>query len=288
MSNYIIITDSACDLPSELLHQWGVPFVNMTFKFENEEQEYANENMPIQAFYDKMRNGSVAKTSAINSEAFRAAFEKQLQAGLDLLYLGFSSALSTTYNSARIAADALRAQYPERKILAVDSLGASAGQGLLLHLMLQKQKSGATIEETAAYAEDIKLRLCHWFTVDDLVYLKRGGRISPAAAFVGNVLGIKPVLHVDNEGHLINKMKVRGRKKAIATLVDKYSELAEDAANGIVYISQADCEEEAKELAELLRTKHNVTVDKITNIGPVIGAHSGPGTIALFFVGKER
>ncbi|MBR7098413.1 MAG: DegV family protein [Clostridia bacterium] len=238
--------------------------------------------------YAKMRAGSVAKTAAVNSESFVQLFEETLKEGKDVLYLGFSSGLSTTYNSGRLAALELSERYPDNKIVTVDTLSASAGFGLLVYHAVQKKNSGATLDEVASYIEALKWKLCHWFTVDDLVYLKRGGRISPTAAFVGNVLGIKPVLHMDNEGHLINMFKVRGRKTAVTALADQYDKLAEELSGGTVFISQADCMADAEELARILKERHGVSVQIITDVGPVIGAHSGPGTLALFFIGKER
>ena len=288
MNDYIIITDSGCDIKPAVLKEWGVPYLNLTFRFEGEDREYSNDEMEITEFYDCMRKGGVAKTSAINPEGFALKFEEFLKEGKDILYIGFSSGLSTTCNSARIAADELCDKYPERKILIIDSLAASAGQGMLVYLTLQKQKNGAGLEEAAAYAEEIKLNICHWFTVDDLVYLKRGGRVSPAVAIVGTVLGIKPVLHVDNDGKLISVSKVRGRKNALSALVDRYGETAQNLSENTVYISHADCLEDANEVKKQLKSKYNAEVDIITDVGAVIGAHSGPGTLALFFVGKER
>ena len=221
MNNYVIFTDSACDIKPELLKEWGVEFIEMSFRFEGEDKSYYNNQLEIKDFYNKMRNGGIAKTSAVNPEDFSNAFSEILKQGNDILYLGFSSGLSTTFNSARIAAEELKPLYPERNIIAVDTLCASAGQGLILYLTVQKKNEGADIESAAAFAEGIKLNLCHWFTVDDLVYLKRGGRVSPTVAFVGTVLGIKPVLHVDNDGKLINITKARGRKSALATIVEK-------------------------------------------------------------------
>ena len=288
MSNYIIFTDSGSDIKPAKLAEWGIPLSSLTFRFNDSEKEYTDSDMEIKTFYDKMRGGGVAKTAAINSETFAAEFEKYLCEGTDILYIGFSSGLSTTYNSARLAAQTMREKYPERKIITVDSLAASAGEGLLVALVLEKKNQGATIEEAAAYAEEIKLNICHWFTVDDLVYLKRGGRVSPTVAFVGNALGIKPILHVDNEGHLISKGKVRGRKSSITALADKYTELAKEPEGGIAFISNGDCEADAEALKKMLEDRHNAKVELITDVGPVIGAHSGPGTLALFFVGKER
>ncbi len=288
MNEYVIFADSACDIKRELLGEWGVPFESLTYKFENDEKIYFNDEIPADDFYAKMKEGGVAKTAAINPDTFKATFEKIFKEGKDILYLGFSSGLSTTFNSARIALNDLKESYPERKAIAVDTLAASAGIGVLIYIALEKQREGATIEEVVEHIESIKLNLCHWFTVDDLVYLKRGGRVSAAAAFFGNMIGIKPVLHVDNEGHLVPVAKVRGRKTSITTIADKYGELALDKEGGIVYISHADCQKDAEELANILGTRYGAKVSIITDVGPVIGAHSGPGTIALFFLGSER
>ena len=288
MTDFVIYTDSGCDIASALLADWGVRSSSLTFRFEDEDREYSSEDMTVRAFYDRMRAGGIAKTAAINIGNFLDAFEPLLRQGLDILYLGFSSALSTTFNSAAIAARQLAAQYPERRIITIDSLSASAGQGLLVYLAKERKQQGATLEETAAYVEEMKLRVSHWFTVDDLEYLKRGGRVSPTVAFLGNALGIKPVLHVDNSGSLINISKIRGRKKALAALADKYGELAVTPAEGTVFISHSDCLADAEYLAGLLRERHGITVQIITDIGTVIGAHTGPGTVALFFIGRER
>lgn len=288
MNKYVIFTDSSSDFSQEMLKKRGIYYASLTFRFDDSEKIYSNNEMQIKDFYNKMREGGIAKTSAVNSEVFAIEFEKLLKEGNDILYIGFSSGLSTTFNSARLAANQLSAKYPERKIIVVDTLAASAGIALLIDLVLEKKNQGASIEEAAKYAEDMKLKICHWFTVDDLVYLKRGGRVSATAAIVGNVLGIKPVLHVDNEGHLVNVAKVRGRKLSIATLANKYGELCDDEGNKQVYISHADCLAEAEELGRIIKEKFGAETKLITNVGSVIGAHAGPGTIALFFVGKER
>lgn len=288
MNNYVILVDSACDISPDLLKGWGVYHKPLHFRFNDSDTEYADGSVDIKEFYDKMRAGGVAKTAAVNVEVFSNLFEEHLKSGMDVLYLGFSSGLSTTYNSARIAAEQLREKYPDSKILTVDTLAASAGFGLLLYLTVEKKNAGATVEEAAAFAEATKLNICHWFTVDDLVYLKRGGRVSATTAFMGNALGIKPVMHMDDAGHLINITKVRGRKTAIAALADKYGELAVDRENGRIFISHGDCLKDVQELENLLKTRYNATVDIITNVGAVIGSHSGPGTLALFFVGNVR
>ncbi len=288
MNNYVIYTDSACDIKPEVLREWGVYYKPLFLHYEGEESLYSNDDIKPLDFYNKMRGGAIAKTSAVNADTFAEGFEELLKEGKDILYLGFSSGLSTTFNSARIAADQLRESYPERKVIVVDTLAASAGEGLIVYLTVKKKNEGATIEEAAAYAEDIKFKTSIWFTVDDLVYLKRGGRVSAAAAFFGNMLGIKPVLHMDNEGHLVPVLKVRGRKTAVETLAKKYEELATDRENNTIFISHADCEADALKLQAIFEERYGAKVEIITDVGPVIGAHSGPGTLALFFVGKER
>lgn len=288
MSDYVVFTDSACDIDKDTLLKWGVEYEELTFTFEGDEKTYTNYGLDSKQFYKRMRDGEVAKTSAINVEQFRKRFGELLERGLDILYIGFSSGLSTTVNSARIAAAELMEVYVNRKIVVVDSLCASAGQGLLLYLTLEKKKAGMSIDEAADFAESIKLRICHWFTVDDLVYLKRGGRISPTVAFVGTLLGVKPILHVDDEGRLINVSKTRGRANSLRAIADKYDELCCDPDNSTVFVSHGDCMEDVQKLGKLLKERHGVKYKVISNVGPVIGAHSGPGTLALFFVGKER
>ena len=288
MGNYVIFTDSACDIPAETLEEWGVKYCCQTFVFDDSAREYSNYEMPVKLFYDKMRNGGVAKTSAINTGVLKAAFAQELQAGNDVLYLAFSSGLSATCHAGQIAAEELREDYPDRRVLVVDSLSASAGFGLLVYLTVQQKQAGATLEEAARFATDLRMRLCHWFTVDDLVYLKRGGRVSSAAAFVGGVLKIKPVLHMDDEGHLINMFKANGRRAALKALADQFGKLANDPANGTVFLSHGDCPEDAATLERMLAQRYGATILLTTQIGPIIGAHSGPGTLALFFVGKQR
>lgn len=288
MNDFIIFADSACDLSPAILAEWGVDFRSLTFRFDGEDKEYGNGDMNSKEFYQKMRDGGVAKTAAVNTEAFREGFEKHVCEGKDILYLGFSGGLSTTSNSARLAANEVMEKYPERRIVVIDTLSASAGISVLMRMVLDKKESGASLDDCAEYAKSLILGNCHWFTVDDLVYLKRGGRVSPTVAFVGNALGIKPVLHVDNEGKLISMSKVRGRKTSLSALVSKYTETAANPAEGTVFISHGDCLTDAEEVARLIKEKHNVSVEMITDVGTVIGAHSGPGTIALFFVANER
>ena len=275
MSEFRIVCDSACDLSSEMLAQRDVIAVPLSFRFDG------GGSIDIENFYSEMHSGRVAKTAGANVEDFRAAFTQILSSGKDILYLGFSSALSMTYNSARIAAKELQKEYPGRRIVTIDSLCASAGIALLLDRLLDFNDLDRAVE----YAEKMKLKICHLFTVDNLEYLKRGGRVSPTTAMVGNMLGIKPMLYVDNCGRLIPGSKVRGRHNAIERLAEDYERLHEEKD---VYISHADCLSDAKTLQKILTTKYDAKLRLITNIGPVIGSHSGPGTLALFFIGKER
>ena len=288
MNEYVIFTDSCCDIPEEILKQWGVSSADMTFSFDGEDREYTNADITNKAFYDRMRQGAHARTAAINADAFMRAFVPILEEGKDILYVAFSSGLSTTVNSAHMAVNELADQHPERKILVVDTLAASAGGGLMVYMAVAKKNDGASLEECAAHIESLTSQHCIWFTVDDLEYLKRGGRVSPLVAFAGGVLGIKPILQMDDEGHLVKVSTARGRKKAIEALADKYSELSYEEKLTPVFISHADAEEDAKRLADLLMQRHGVEVTLITQIGPVIGSHAGPGAIALFFIGKHR
>ncbi|MCR4607866.1 MAG: DegV family protein [Oscillospiraceae bacterium] len=288
MSEYVIFTDSACDIPEEILREWGVEYRWLTYTFDGEFKQYSNYGLPYPEFYDRVRKGGVARTSAVNADAFLDGFESILQTGKDILYIGFSSGLSSTYDAACIAAKELLEKYPGRKIRCVDTRAASAGFGLLLYMAVEKKKVGASLEENEQYILDNRFHLCHWFTVEDLIYLKRGGRISATTAIVGNILSFKPVMHMDDPGHLINMFKVRGRKNSLIALADKYGELALDPSGGTVFISHGDCLDDAQKLADMLRERFGVKVAKIVYVGPVIGAHSGPGTIALFFLGRER
>ena len=287
MENYVILTDTACDLPQDYLEKRNIAIADLTFRFEGEEGEYTVKDLPIGDFYSRMRGGAVAKTSALNAEVLYNIYAEYLKKGQDVLYIAFSSGLSGTYNAGRLAAERARAEFPERRIAVVDSLCASGGEGLLVAMAADKRDKGASFDELAAYTKDLVPKMAHWFTVDDLVYLKRGGRVSPAAAFFGNMLGIKPVLHVDDEGHLIPMAKVRGRRTAVMTLAEKLVETREEGDTPI-FITNADCLKDAELLKSIVEEKTGATVNLISDIGPVIGAHSGPGTLALFFVAKER
>lgn len=287
MSDYVIFSDSGCDVSYEQFDKWGVKATDLTFHFEDG-IEHSNADMPIKEFYTRMRAGEVSKTAAINIDSFKNLFEPALKEGKDILYVGFSSGISSTSSSGIMACRELEEQYPERKIIGIDTLCASAGEALMVYLAVEKKKAGATIEENAQYINDMIPKMAQWFTVDDLKYLVRGGRVSATAAFAAGMLGIKPVLHIDYEGCLINMMKVRGRAQSVKALAKKFSETAEDPATTTYFISHADCEEDAKMLEDLIDKAHGNKCSLITDVGPVIGSHSGPGTLALFYIGKSR
>lgn len=288
MSTYQIITDSACDLPKAMLRELGVSAVSLTVNFRGETRADSVENAEVKELYDAMRGGEVATTAAVNPDGWASVIEPALAAGKDALVMAFSGGLSTTYQSAVIASTDLLEQYPGRKILVVNTCAAALGQGLFVWHACKKRDEGLSLEELAAWAEQTKDHVAHWFTVDDLVYLKRGGRVSAATALVGTMLNIKPVLHVDSEGHLVSMVKARGRKAAISTLVSKLQELGGDWDNSTVFICHADCMDDAQRLSDLVKEKCGVKEAFIGNLGAVIGSHAGPGTLALFFMGNEK
>lgn len=285
--SYKIITDSCCDFPGGMYAELDLTMIPLSVEFRGQVYDDKNDDS-LKEMYDGLRAGEAAKTSAVNPDRWAKAMEAVLAQGQDVLVLAFSSGLSTTYQSAVIAADELREKYPDRKIYVVDTLAASMGQGLLVWYACKKRDEGMSLEELHAWVEDTKLHLCHWFTVDDLMHLKRGGRVSATTALVGTMLQIKPVLHVDNEGHLINKAKARGRKASIEALARKVEELGANYDNSTMFISHGDCREDAEYLAQLLKEKYGVKEVLISYVGAVIGSHSGPGTVALFFLGEHR
>ena len=284
--NYVLITDSACDILPETLAEWKVQMIPLAFLFTDTGKEQKDHEEPIKDFYKAMRDGRIAKTSCVNEDAFVEIFTPILEAGNDLLYLAFSSGLSATCENGKKVAASLAKKFPERKIRVIDSLAASAGQGLFVYLAAKNRDAGMTLDENADALEKDVLHICHWFTVEDLVYLKRGGRVSAATALLGTALNVKPVLHVDNEGHLIKMTQVHGRKKSIRRMAEMLGEtILEDTP---VFISHGDCLEDAELLAKILKEEYGRETNLITGIGSVIGAHSGPGTLALFFRGRER
>ena len=287
MSEFIIITDSSADLPQSVACDMGVTVIPLEVNIDGIGCKY-NDEIDIKEFYGWLRDKKGAKTSAVNMEKFCEVFESFAKEGKDVLYIGFSSGLSATFMSGKNAAEEISEKYPDRKVIAVDSLCASLGQGLLVKHAVDKKNSGASIEEVAQFVEDNKLNLCHWFTVEDLFFLKRGGRVSAATAVMGTVLQIKPVMHVDDAGKLINVEKARGRSASINSLFAKMKETAIDPEKQTIYISHGDCYDDAKKLADMITAEFGITDILISEVGPVIGAHSGPGTLALFFLGSKR
>ena len=285
MSQYKILTDSGSDLPSEMLCKLEVSSVPLNVLFRGKTRPDSVDDS-IRKIYAGLRDGEVATTSAINPTLWREKMEAVLKENNDLLVIVFSSGLSTTYQSAVIAAEELKTEYPDRTILVSDSLCASLGQGLLVWYACQMRDKGLSLQELYDWVEENKFHLAHWFTVDDLIYLKRGGRVSAATALLGTMLNIKPVLHIDDEGHLINMAKVRGRKASIDALAAKME--ASGYANETVFICHGDCIEDAKYLEQTVKEKYGVKNVFIGYTGAVIGSHSGPGTLALFFLSNQR
>nr|MBQ8244193.1 DegV family protein [Oscillospiraceae bacterium] len=284
--SYQIITDSCCDFTEAQYRQWDVACVPLTVNYKGEDHQNFSDPAAVKAFYDELRSGVMATTAAVNPDGWAGAMEPSLKAGRDVLVLAFSSGLSTTYQSAVIAAKELREVYPGRTIHVIDTLCAALGQGLLVWHAARKRDAGLTIDELAAWVEANKLNICHWVTIDDLSTLKRGGRISATTAVVGTMLNIKPIIYVDNDGHLINTAKVRGRKTAMEYLVKKFGETAIDTDT--VFIAHGDCPEDAAALEALVKEKHGVKNVITGYVGPVIGAHTGPGVLVLFFLGQHR
>lgn len=289
MREYIITTDNNSDLPEEYYKEHGVGCTYLSYNMDGVNYTYEN-FLPVHEFYDRMRGGSLPTTAQVNPENARKLIEPYLKEGKDVLHIAFSSGLSGSYNSSRIAAEELQEEYPDRKIIVVDSLAASLGQGLLVYLAQKKKEAGADMETVARWAEENRNHIVHLFTVDDLGHLYRGGRVSKTAAVLGGMLNIKPVLHVDNEGKLIPLGKVRGRKKALLELVKLMDEKIgsyKDSCDTI-FVSHGDCLEEAQFVADKVKEKYNIKTVVINHVCATIGAHSGPGTVALFFVGDEK
>ena len=284
--SYKIITDSCCDFTEQQYNELGVSFASLTVLYNGENHSNFSDPAAVKAFYDELRSGVTASTAAANPDDWAVIMEEALKAGQDVLALAFSSGLSTTYQSAVIAAKDLREVYPDRKILVVDTLCAALGQGLLVYLACKKRDEGMDIESLHNWVEENKLNVCHWVTVDDLSHLKRGGRISTTTALVGTMLNIKPIIYVDNDGHLINTAKVRGRKAAMELLAKKFGETGIDSDT--VFIAHGDCPEDAAALETLVKEKYGVKNVITGYVGPVIGAHTGPGVLVLFFMGSHR
>lgn len=290
MSEYVIVTDSAGDLNQEMVEQAGVEVLPLSFRIRGEAlEDYPDKrSMSPKEFYQLLREGENSTTNAVNMSQYVELLTPILESGRDVLILSFSSGLSATCQSSVMAAQELGEQFPERKIYVVDTLCASLGQGMLVWYAGRKRQEGMDIDTLRNWCEDNKMKLCHWFTVDDLMYLKRGGRVSAATAVVGTMLQIKPVLHVDNEGHLINMAKARGRKASLDALIQKVVDTAIDPADQVMFISHSDCQEDAEYVANGIQEKCGTREIQISSIGPVIGSHTGPGCVALFFFGQPR
>ena len=290
MSDFVMLTDSSADLSAQMVQQADVEVIPLSFNIQGRTYHNYPDNreMDPALFYDMLRAGELATTAAVNVGEYVQAIEPFLEQGRDVLVLAFSSGLSGTYNSSRLAVEELQEKYPQRKIYTVDTLCASLGQGLLVWLAAQQRKEGKSIEEVRDWVEANKLSLCHQFTVDDLHFLKRGGRISATTAVLGSMLQIKPVLHVDDEGHLINIAKARGRHASLKALVDKMEKTVTEEGKKTVFISHGDCLKDAETVAEMVRQRFGTQDIRINYVGPVIGAHSGPGTLALFYLGTQR
>lgn len=286
--SYRIFTEATSDFPASFAEQLNVTVLPMGFTMEGKEYFYipGRSDMPIETFFEKMRAGVPVTTAQVNAYTFFEAFEPVLKNGEDILYIGFSSKLSGSVQSGFSAAEELRAKYPERKIFVIDSCCASLGEGLLVYYAARKQDMA--IEDLANWVEENKLRFIHWFTVEDLVYLKRGGRISGATAAIATILNIKPVMHVDNEGYLVAVEKVQGRKKSLRSLFDRMVKTVDTKATDTVFIGHCDSKADAEYVASLVHEAYPDMMVHIDDIGTSVGAHSGPGTIALFFIGSER
>jgi DegV family protein with EDD domain len=290
MKKWIIATDSCADLTAEQVKTMGIRVIPLSVEIEGKTYFHHPDEreLSIADFYAKLRTKAVATTSLINVGEFTHFFEGLIQENLDVLYIGFSSGLSGTYQSAQIAVKELKQQYPDAKILTVDSLCASMGQGLLVWYAWTEKQAEKTMEEISAWVEESKLHLCHLFTVDDLGTLKRGGRLSDSAAFIGTLLKVKPILHVNNLGKLVAVQKARGRRSSLATMVDLVAERIVNAGEQTIFISHGDCLEEAQQVGAMITERFHVKTIVYNHIGPIIGAHSGPGTIAVFFMGNVR
>ena len=290
MKNYVIVTESAADLPADLVNELGITMIPMVFGFDNESYlNYPdNREMDIHKFYERVKNGEKSTTTLVNSKSFEEYFEPILKSGEDILYIGLSSGLSGTHSAALIASEELKEKYPDSKIVCFDTLAASMGEGLLVYYAAKLKQEGQNIDQVSQWLLDNRLNLCQWFTVDDLNHLKRGGRISAMSATIGSALNVKPILHVDNEGHLIAVHNVRGRKKSMNSLLEHMEELCIDPEKHTVFISHADCLEDTEHLANLIKEKLQVKEVILNFMGPVIGSHTGQGAIALFFIGKHR
>lgn len=287
MADYIITTENTADLPATYLADYNIPYLKLSYIIGDE--IYPGEaDFDVEGFYGQIKNGIMPTTSQVTVGVAKEFFEGFLKEGKDVLHIAFSSGLSGTCNSCYVAAKELEEEYPDRKIYVVDSLCASLGEGLLVHHAIQQKNAGKTIDELREFLEETKLHMCHLFTVDDLFHLHRGGRVSKLEAVAGSVIGIKPVLHVDNNGKLVATGKVRGRKASLKALIDNMSKQIGDWKNDTVFICHSDCYHDAELLKNMVQEKFGIEHVMINSIGPVIGSHTGVGTVSVFFLGDER
>lgn len=290
MNDFIITTDTTSDLPADYVKEHHIGMLSLSYTINGSTYTWENP-LPVKDFYNCMREGSLPTTSQANPAEAGAMFESILTGqNADILHIAFSSGLSGSYNSAKIAALELQEKYPGRRIIVIDSLCASLGEGLLVHKAVTMKEQGCSILEVADWLEENKLHLVHNFTVNDLFHLYRGGRVSKTAAFVGTMISLKPILHVDDEGHLIPLSKVRGRKKSLLALVDAMDKQLGSwrDKNDVVFISHGDCIEDAQFVADRIKEQFGYDSFLINYVGPTIGAHTGPGVVALFYMGDYR
>lgn len=287
MREYVITTDSTVDLSKDYFEDHNIEVLSLTYTLDGAVYEDLN-GLPSAEFYGRVRNGAMPTTSQVTPEQGAALFRRIAARGKDILHIAFSSGLSGTYNSMSVAAKEVMEEYPEVRIEVVDSLCASSGEGMLLYYAVKLKEEGKSMDEVLNWVRENILHICHNFTVDDLFHLHRGGRVSKATAIVGTMINIKPILHVDDEGHLINIGKVRGRKKSLIALVDRMEEQMKGFQNDIVFISHGDCIEDAEFVKKQVEKRFGIHNFVINPVGSVIGSHSGPGTLALFFLGNPR
>lgn len=289
MRDFIITTELTSDLPDEFIQEHNIKIIPLYYKFDDDDTVYGDEvSLEPSDFYNNMRRGAMPTTMASNPEYIEKCFRNILDAGFDVLHIAFSSALSSSYNTACMVAAQLGEEYTSSKIIVIDSKAASMGEGLLVYRAVKLKEQGMSIDETAEWVENNKLHLCHQFTVDDLFHLHRGGRVSKATAVIGTLINVKPVLHVDDEGALVSLNNVRGRKKALNALVNNMLAVIEGYDNDMIFISHGDCIEDAEYVARRVTEATGITNIMINYVCPTIGAHSGPGTVALFFLGERR
>ncbi|RXM74373.1 DegV family protein [Clostridium tetani] len=287
--NTVILTDSSCDLPLEYIEENNIKFLSLTYNLSyGSFPDDFGKTMSHEKFYNELRKGELSTTSQINAYSFRKCFEELIKENKSILYLGFSSVLSECINSAEIAKNELLEEYPKADITIINTKSAAIGQGLLILKAVEMLKKGSSKEDIISWIETYKYNMNHWFIVDDLMYLKRGGRLSTFSSAIGTLMNVKPMLTLNNEGAIVNTANIRGRKKAIKSLLEVYEKNRENFEDETIGISHSDCLEDAQYLKELILEKYNIKNILIGSIGPVIGSHTGPNALTLCFLGKKR